>query len=87
MHQGNLFTTLTSLALAIISQTVKQQYRCYLEEDGASGRMTHSARRRLHDVILPGAGDNFADRETTVLLLFRRRWCIREDSNLRPLGS
>ncbi|MCE9900806.1 hypothetical protein, partial [Raoultella terrigena] len=66
-----MFTTLTSLALAIISQTVKQQYCCYLEEDGASGRMTHSARpagRRLHDVILPGAGDYLADRETTVLL-------------------
>ena len=39
--------TLSTLVLAIISQTVKQQFRCYLGEE----------------------------------------WCIREDSNLRPLGS
>jgi hypothetical protein len=27
--------------LAIISQTMKQQFSCYLGEDGASGRITH----------------------------------------------
>ena len=60
------------------------------EEDGASGRMTRFTRptgRCLRNVILPGTGDYLADRETTVRLSFRRRWCIREDSNLRPLGS
>ena len=66
--RGNFFTTLSSLVLAIISQTMKQQYCCYLEEDGASGRMTHWVRptgRRLCDVILPGTGDYLADHETT----------------------
>ncbi|WP_227409123.1 hypothetical protein, partial [Citrobacter werkmanii] len=36
--------TLSSLVLAIISQTVKQQFRCYLGEDGASGRIRTSDR-------------------------------------------
>ena len=133
----NFFTTLTSLALEIISQTMKQQECCYLEEDGASGRirtsdrsvrsrvlypaelrmhqgellyyqqapqinhchasqdgasgrMTHCARptgRCLRSVIFPGTCGYLADHETTEWLLSQRRWCIREDSNLRPLGS
>ena len=75
---------------AMISQTMKQSCWGYFGEDGASGRMTHWVRptgRRLCDVILPGAGDDFADHEAIVLGLLWRRWCIREDSNLRPLGS
>ena len=35
----------------------------------------------------PGTYDGFANQITTMLLLLRRIWCIREDSNLRPLGS
>ncbi len=29
------------MVLPIISQTMKKQFRCYLGEDGPSGRMTH----------------------------------------------
>ena len=100
----NCFTTLSSLVLAIISQTVKQQFDCHFGEDGASGRIRTSDRSvrsrvlypaelRMHQgellyyIIFAGTGDYLADRETTVRLSFRRRWCIREDSNLRPLGS
>ncbi len=41
------------------------------EEDGASGRMTRFTRptgRCLRNVILPGAGYNFADHEATKLM-------------------
>ncbi|MDM3258407.1 hypothetical protein, partial [Citrobacter sp. Cf062] len=34
--------TLFSLVLAVISQTMKQQFCCYLGEDGASGRIRTS---------------------------------------------
>ncbi len=117
------------MVLPIISQTMKKQFRCYLGEDGASGRIRTSDRSvrsrvlypaelRMHRELLittdtakkmvhpggllgcaspcgpllkqrypPWARDYLADHETTVLLLPRRIWCIREDSNLRPLGS
>ncbi len=35
----------------------------------------------------PGAGDNFADHETTFSLLLRRIWCIREDYSAAPRPS
>ncbi|WP_234700427.1 hypothetical protein, partial [Enterobacter cloacae] len=44
--------TLSSLVLAINSQTLKQQHRCYLGEYGASGRITQkhsSLRRRINN--------------------------------------
>ena len=57
---------------------------CIREDYSAAPRPTG---RCLLNVILPGAGDNFAAPATTISLLLRRIWCIREDSNLRPLGS
>ena len=59
--------------------------------DGAPGRMTRLrltllavAKATLSSLVVRA---NFADREITMPLLSQRRWCIREDSNLRPLGS
>ena len=45
--------TLPSLVLAIISQTMKQQFRCYLGEDGASGRIRTSDRSVRSRVLYP----------------------------------
>ena len=45
--------TLSSLVLAIISQTVKQQRSCYLGEDGASGRIRTSDRSVRSRVLYP----------------------------------
>ena len=45
--------TLSSLVLAIVSQTVKQQFRCYLGEDGASGRIRTSDRSVRSRVLYP----------------------------------
>ena len=45
--------TLSSLVLAIISQTMKQQFRCYLGEDGASGRIRTSDRSVRSRVLYP----------------------------------
>ncbi len=39
--------------LAIISQTMKQQLRCYLGEDGASGRIRTSDRSVRSRVLYP----------------------------------
>ena len=96
--------TLSSLVLAIASQTMKQQRNCYIGEDGASGRIRTSDRSvrsrvlypaelRMHQgellyySVFPGTGDYLADREITLSLLSRRRWCIREDDSLRsPCG-
>ena len=45
--------TLSSLVLAIISQTVKQQRGCYLGEYGASGRIRTSDRSVRSRVLYP----------------------------------
>ncbi len=45
--------TLSSLVLAIISQTVKQQFRYYSGEDGASGRIRTSDRSVRSRVLYP----------------------------------
>ena len=45
--------TLSSLVLAIISQTMKQQCCCYLGEDGASGRIRTSDRSVRSRVLYP----------------------------------
>ena len=49
----NCFTTLSSLVLTIISQTMKQQFWCYLGEDGASGRIRTSDRSVRSRVLYP----------------------------------
>ena len=45
--------TLSSLVLTIISQTMKQQFCCYLGEDGASGRIRTSDRSVRSRVLYP----------------------------------
>ena len=45
--------TLFSLVLAVISQTMKQQFCCYLGEDGASGRIRTSDRSVRSRVLYP----------------------------------
>ena len=45
--------TLSSLVLAIISQTMKQQFCCYFGEDGASGRIRTSDRSVRSRVLYP----------------------------------
>lgn len=45
--------TLSSLVLAINSQTLKQQHRCYLGEYGASGRIRTSDRSVRSRVLYP----------------------------------
>ncbi len=45
--------TLFSLVLAIISQNMKQQFICYLGEDGASGRIRTSDRSVRSRVLYP----------------------------------
>ncbi len=45
--------TLSSLVLAIISQTMQQQFRCYSGEDGASGRIRTSDRSVRSRVLYP----------------------------------
>ncbi len=131
--------TLSSLVLAITSQTMKQQRNCYNGEDGASGRIRTSDRSvrsrvlypaelRMHwetyllPILIPlqkpyqvrdGASGRIrtsdrsvrsrvlypaelrmhretyfiADFDTATKAISSKRWCIREDSNLRPLGS
>ena len=44
---------LSSLVLAAISQTMKQQDCCYLREDGASGRIRTSDRSVRSRVLYP----------------------------------
>ncbi len=86
--------TLSSLVLAINSQTLKQQHRCYPGEYGASGRIRTSDRSVRSRVLYPA--ELRMHRDLLLLLLIlgitskatqSKRWCIREDSNLRPLGS
>ena len=131
--------TLSPLVLAILSQTMKQQTRCYSGEDGASGRIRTSDRSVRSRVLYPaelrmhrktyftadidtaqkryqvrdGASGRIrtsdrsvrsrvlypaelrmhretyftADFDTATKAVSSKRWCIREDSNLRPLGS
>ncbi len=45
--------TLSSLVLAITSQTMKQQFSCYLEENGASRRIRTSDRSVRSRVLYP----------------------------------
>ena len=45
--------TLSSLVLAIDSQNLKQQHRCYLGEYGASGRIRTSDRSVRSRVLYP----------------------------------
>ena len=45
--------TLSSLVLAIISHSMKQQFSCYLGEDGASGRIRTSDRSVRSRVLYP----------------------------------
>ena len=74
--------TLSSLVLAINSQTLKQQRGYYLGEYGASGRIRTSDRSVRSRVLYP------AELRMHQGTAFRNsKWCIREDSNLRPLGS
>ncbi len=152
MHPGGLLglrlalravakATLSSLVLAINSQTLKQQHRCYPGEYGASGRIRTSDRsvrsrvlypaelrmhrdlllycsifislRKQYEVIDGASGrirtsdrsvrsrvlypaELRMHRDLLLLLLIlgiaskatqSKIWCIREDSNLRPLGS
>ncbi len=86
--------TLSSLVLAIISHTLKQQHRCYPGEYGASGRIRTSDRSVRSRVLYPA--ELRMHRDLLLLLLIlgiaskatqSKIWCIREDSNLRPLGS
>ncbi len=66
--------TLSSLVLAINSQTLKQQYRCYLGEYGASGRIRTSDRSVRSRVLYP------AELRMHQGTAFRNsKWCIRED--------
>ena len=74
--------TLSSLVVAINSQTLKQQRCYYLGEYGASGRIRTSDRSVRSRVLYP------AELRMHQGTAFRNsKWCIREDSNLRPLGS
>ena len=66
-------------------------YHNHTEQDGASGRMTRLrlalrvvAEATLSSLVLAVRP---ATPEKTDLQILRRIWCIREDSNLRPLGS
>ena len=85
--------TLSSLVPAITSQTMKQQRSCYIGEDGASGRIRTSDRSVRSRVLYPAElrmhRETYfiADFDTATKAISSKRWCIREDSNLRPLGS
>ena len=61
------------LALLRVSVTTNT---CHTEYDGVIGRVT-----RLRLALRAAAFTAF------FFLFTERRWCIREDSNLRPLGS
>ena len=102
MHRETCFTTdidtaaeatLSSLVLAIISQTMKQQRGCYLGEYGASGRIRTSDRSVRSRVLYPAElrmhrETNFtADIDTATKAVSSKRWCIREDDSLgSPFG-
>ncbi len=136
---GCCWRNVIPLVLTMLSQTMKQQTRCYSGEDGASGRIRTSDRSVRSRVLYPaelrmhrktyftadidtaqkryqvrdGASGRIrtsdrsvrsrvlypaelrmhretyftADFDTATKAVSSKRWCIREDSNLRPLGS
>ena len=82
--------TLSSLVLAIISQTMKQHVSCYLGEDGASGRIRTSDRSVRSRVLYPAELRMHretcftADIDTAAKAVSSKRWCIQEDDSLGP---
>ncbi len=71
--------TLSSLVLAINSQTLKQQRGYYLGEYGASGRIRTSDRSVRSRVLYP------AELRMHQGNAFRNsKWCIREDYSAAP---
>ncbi len=71
--------TLSSLVLAINSQTLKQQRGYYLGEYGASGRIRTSDRSVRSRVLYP------AELRMHQGTAFRNsKWCIREDYSAAP---
>ena len=74
--------TLSCLVLAINSQTLKQQHRCYPGEYGASGRIRTSDRSVRSRVLYP------AELRMHQGTAFRNsKWCIREDYSAAPRPS
>ncbi len=65
--------TLSSLVLAIISQTIKQHRRCYQGEYGASGRIRTSDRSVRSRVLYPAE------------LRMHRDYCCNSDIKFRDL--
>ncbi len=63
----------------------------YQVRDGASGRIRTSDRSVRSSIQLSygciGKTYFTADIDTATKAISSKRWCIREDSNLRPLGS
>ncbi len=65
----------------------------YQVRDGASGRIRTSDRSVRSRVLYPAElrmhRETYftADFDTATKAVSSKRWCIREDSNLRPLGS
>ena len=82
--------TLSSLVLAITSQTMKQQRSCYIGEDGASGRIRTSDRSVRSRVLYPAElrmhRETYfiADFDTATKAVSSKRWCIREDYSAAP---
>ncbi len=67
------YATLSSLVLAIISQTIKQHRRCYQGEYGASGRIRTSDRSVRSRVLYPAE------------LRMHRDYCCNSDIKFRDL--
>ncbi len=67
------YATLSSLVLAIISQTIKQHRRCYQGEYGASGRIRTSDRSVRSRVLYPAE------------LRMHRDYCCNSDTKFRDL--
>ena len=67
--------------------------KLYQVRDGASGRIRTSDRSVRSRVLYPAElrmhRENYftADIDIATKAISSKRWCIREDSNLRPLGS
>ncbi len=67
--------------------------KLYQVRDGASGRIRTSDRSVRSRVLYPAELRMHreiyftADIDTATKAVSSKRWCIREDSNLRPLGS
>ena len=86
--------TLSPLVLAIVSQTMKQQYGCHLGEYGASGRIRTSDRSVRSRVLYPAELRMHRDLLLYCLILRpvsitkgSKRWCIREDYSAAPHPS